>query len=258
MTTKEEKTIKKIISINGISKRFKDQHALADISVSINKGEVVSIIGPSGAGKSTFLRMLVDLEKPDNGSICINDEIMCQMEDGKDRVSGKNKREILMDVGMVFQSFNLFPHMRLLENVTEALITVKRMKREDAVSISENALRRVRMLDKINSYPSELSGGEKQRGAIARVLAAGKGILLFDEPTSALDPEATQGVVKVIEEMAEEDVTLVLVTHEIKLALNVSDKIIFMEKGRIGQIAVRDDKGEFNFNDRLKTFVGSS
>ncbi len=221
-----------MIKISNVTKRFGKLSVLNDISLDVNQGEVISIIGPSGSGKSTLLRCLVNLEEIDQGLI---------------EVQGKT--------GMVFQSFNLFPHKTVLENIIEAPIIVKKMKREDAIILAEELLIKVDLLDKKDSYPSQISGGQKQRVAIARALAMKPEILLFDEPTSALDPELVGEVLSVIKELAKDKMTLLIVTHEMGFAREVSDRVIFMDQGKI---VADSDPEEFFTNPnnvRIRLFL---
>ncbi len=219
-----------VISVRNLHKWFGDLHVLRGIDLDVEPREVVCIIGPSGSGKSTFLRCLNFLEKPDLGEIHIAGYSM-PAKPHYSRKEQKIIREIRTRVGMVFQSFNLFPHMTALENVIEGLVTVKRMPREEAIRIGEHLLAKVGLLDKRDEYPSRLSGGQQQRVAIARALAMQPDVMLFDEPTSALDPELVGEVLKVMEELADEGMTMIVVTHEMGFAKHAADRIIFMDNG---------------------------
>ena len=214
-----------MISVNSISKVFGKNTVLKEISTTIKKGEVVTVIGPSGSGKSTFLRCLNLLETPTSGEIIING---VKITDPK-----VNILEVRRNIGMVFQQFNLFPHMTVLDNVTYAPKTVRKMTKEEAEKIGKDLLAKVGLFDKIGSYPNQLSGGQKQRVAIARALAMEPEIMLFDEPTSALDPEMVKEVLDVMKDLAESGMTMVIVTHEMNFAKEVADRIIFIDEGRI-------------------------
>ena len=214
-----------MIHINNLHKRFGDSHVLRGISCDIKPQEVVCIIGPSGSGKSTFLRCMNALETVSEGEVVVNGFA------AHDRTTDLNKmRE---SVGMVFQRFNLFPHMTVLENLIMAPMNLRNMPRQQAVDLADALLAKVGLSDKRDAWPSSLSGGQQQRVAIARALAMKPSIMLFDEPTSALDPEKVNEVLQVIESLAHEGITMVIVTHEMNFAFKVSDRIVFMEKGRV-------------------------
>jgi len=225
----------KMISALNIVKNFDKLEVLKGVSVEVNKGEVVAIIGPSGSGKSTFLRCLNRLETIDGGSITIEgEELVSTTPEGKVVYAPEAKaRMICRKMGMVFQQFNLFPHLTVLENVIEAPITVKGVKKEEIIPEAHELLRKVGLQDKLDCYPSRLSGGQKQRVAIARALAMKPDIMLFDEPTSALDPELTGEVLKSMRQLAEEHMTMIVVTHEMGFAREVANRVIFMDKGEI-------------------------
>lgn len=218
-----------MIRIEHISKKFKDLEVLKDISLEIAKGEVVAIIGPSGSGKSTLLRCINLLETPTSGKVYI------------DNIDTTDKNTdiaaIRQDVGMVFQHFNLFPHMTVLRNMTYAPMTVKKQTKEQAEKKAMELLTRVGLQDKAQVYPSKLSGGQKQRVAIARALAMEPEVLLFDEPTSALDPEMVKEVLDVIKGLAHTGITMALVTHEMGFAREVADKICFLDGGYLIEVA---------------------
>ncbi|EAX48448.1 ABC transporter related [Thermosinus carboxydivorans Nor1] len=224
-----------MIKVNDIHKSFHKLEVLKGISLEVQKGEVVAIIGPSGSGKSTFLRCLNRLETIDRGTIEIEGEVLAAPgPDGKICYAPEEQaRRICRKMGMVFQQFNLFPHLTVLENVIEAPLVVKGVKREDIVPEAEELLRKVGLLDKRDSYPSRLSGGQKQRVAIARALAMKPDIMLFDEPTSALDPELTGEVLRAMRQLAEEHMTMLVVTHEMAFAREVASRVVFMDKGEI-------------------------
>jgi ABC-type polar amino acid transport system ATPase subunit len=223
---KDEAYGKYIIEVEGISKTFPNGvRALTGFSTKIRRRSVVVVIGPSGGGKSTFLRCLNGLEEIDSGSIIIDG---IPLDDHK-----KNRLEIRKEVGMVFQSFNLFPHMTVLENVNLAQRRVRKKKKQEATETTMELLKKVDIPEKANSYPSQLSGGQQQRVAIARALAMMPKVMLFDEATSALDPEMIGEVLDVMKTLASEGMTMVVVTHEMGFAREVSDRVIFMENGGI-------------------------
>ena len=214
-----------MIHIENLQKRFGETHVLRGISCEIQPQEVVCIIGPSGSGKSTFLRCLNALETPDDGTVLVN---------GFDiREAGANLNKMRESVGMVFQRFNLFPHMTVLENLIMAPVSVKGLSRAQAVTRAEQLLQKVGLLDKIDAWPSSLSGGQQQRVAIARSMAMEPSIILFDEPTSALDPELVGEVLEVMKNLAQEGMTMVIVTHEMGFAREVADRVMFIDQGII-------------------------
>ena len=248
------------IEMNHIGKSFGNLEVLKDVSLHMESGEVVSIIGPSGSGKSTFLRCLCELEKIDKGDICVGGEVMAEQPEGASKTvysSHDKVRQICRRMGMVFQSFNLFPHMTVLDNILEAPRVVKGMKDADILPLAEELLRKVGLWDKRDVYPSSLSGGQKQRVAIARALAMKPDIMLFDEPTSALDPELTGEVLRTIKQLADEDMTMVIVTHEMAFAREVADRIIFMADGVIQEEGRPEDVFEHPQNERTKNFLSS-
>lgn len=215
----------KMIEINHLTKTFNQSiHAVDDVNLFINKGEVVSIIGPSGSGKSTLLRCINFMEVPTAGQVIF---------EGTTLSIDKNINELRQKIGMVFQSFNLFPHLNVLNNIIVSLTTVKKINKDEAVIIAKDLLKRVGLSDKIDTFPSQLSGGQKQRIAIARALAMNPDVMLFDEPTSALDPEMVGEVLAVMKELAKAGMTMVIVTHEMGFAKEVSDRVIFMADGKI-------------------------
>ncbi len=219
-----------ILEIKHLTKSFGENEVLKDINMTVNRGQVVSVIGPSGSGKSTLLRCATTLEKADGGEISYDGITM--IKDGK--YADKNAmKKIKQKFGLVFQSFNLFPHMSILRNITEAPVCVLGMKKEQAEKEAMELLEKMGLGDKADSYPFQLSGGQQQRVSIARALAMHPDVLFFDEPTSALDPELTGEILKVIRELAEEKMTMVIVTHEIVFAREVSDYVVFMDNGYI-------------------------
>ena len=224
-----------MLRAHDIHKRFGHLEVLRGVSLSLSKGETVAIIGPSGSGKSTFLRCLNHLETIDRGQIDIEGETLVSTDAAGHchYVPDADVRRLCGRMGMVFQHFNLFPHMTVLQNVIEAPMTVKGMKRDEIVPKAEELLRKVGLLEKREAYPSRLSGGQKQRVAIARALAMEPDIMLFDEPTSALDPELTGEVLRTMRELAEEHMTMIVVTHEMGFAREAASRVVFMDGGEI-------------------------
>ncbi|MDD6143982.1 MAG: amino acid ABC transporter ATP-binding protein [bacterium] len=245
-----------MLKATNVYKGFGDLQVLRGISLTINPGEVVAIIGPSGSGKSTFLRCLNQLETIDQGEIRLDDQVVCGMQGDQLVYSGEAAlRQIILRMGMVFQSFNLFPHMSVLQNVIDAPIRVRKMPKEKAIEKAKGLLAKVGLSDKADQYPFQLSGGQQQRVAIARALCMDPDILCFDEPTSALDPELTQEVLAVMRDLAEDNMTMVIVTHEMKFAREVADRVIFMENG----VIVEEGPPEQVFNSenpRTRAFTG--
>lgn len=214
-----------MIKVKNLKKQFGNNVVLKDISVAIEKGEVISVIGPSGSGKSTFLRCINGLEEFDRGHILVDNEDMADKNLNIDKLREK--------IGMVFQSFNLFPHLTVLENIILAPVTLKKMSKEEAKVKAKELLKKVGLEEKADFYPSSLSGGQKQRVAIARALAMNPEAILFDEPTSALDPEMVGEVLQVMKSLAKDGMTMVVVTHEMGFAREVCDRVIFMADGEI-------------------------
>lgn len=243
-----------MLKAEGIIKNFGKLEVLKSVSAEVCKGEVVAIIGPSGSGKSTFLRCLNHLERVDAGSIAIDGEWI--VENGVYRAEADIRR-ICLKTGMVFQSFNLFPHMTVLRNVTEAPTVVGKESKETATERAKKLLEKVGLSKKADVYPSQLSGGQKQRVAIARALAMNPEILLFDEPTSALDPELTGEVLNVMKQLAREKRTMIVVTHEMGFAREVADKVIFMDDGMIVEQGTPDEVFEHAKSERTKGFLQS-
>jgi len=221
------------VRIQNLSKSFSDIEVLRDIELTVNKGEVVSVLGSSGSGKSTMLRCINWLEEPDRGSIYIAGERIGINEEAGRKMTNRELAAIRARTGMVFQGFNLWPHLSVLQNVMEAPVQVKGMPKEQARAIAIELLEKVGMGDKRGSYPYTLSGGQKQRVAIARVLAMSPEVILFDEPTSALDPERVGEVLTVMKNLSAEGYTMIVVTHEMEFARAVSDQVVFLEKGKI-------------------------
>ena len=243
------------LEISNIHKYYSQLHVLKGVSTSLNKGEVLSIIGPSGSGKSTFLKCINFLEYPSQGSVILNGEPIGFDSRGKlmkEKIICEQRRKF----GMVFQNFNLFWHMNLLENIIEAPIMVLKKSKKMAISEAEELLNKVGLYEKRNKFPKKLSGGQQQRAAIARALAMTPEVLLFDEPTSALDPETIGEVLKVIEQLADEGMTMLVVTHELNFAKNISTRVMMMDEGLI----VDDLETELFFssqdNIRKTSFLG--
>lgn len=243
-----------VLSMKNVVKSFGRNHVLKDITMEVNKGEVVSVIGPSGSGKSTLLRCATLLETMDGGTLSYMGDTVCQLKDGKMNYE-KDLNKFRHCFGLVFQSFNLFPHWTVLKNITNAPITVQKRDPKEVKDEAMELLRKMGLEDKAEAYPCQLSGGQKQRVSIVRALAMKPEILFFDEPTSALDPELTGEVLKVIKQLAEEKMTMVIVTHEMSFARAVSDRVIFMDGG----VIVEQGKPEEVFGDtqqeRTKQFL---
>jgi polar amino acid transport system ATP-binding protein len=238
-----------MIRVAGLHKNFDDLHVLRGINEEIIRGEKVVVIGPSGSGKSTFLRCLNLLEIPTRGEIWFEGEKIAEHN------RGKRLNRFRQNIGMVFQQFNLFPHLTVVENITLAPITLKKASPKDACETAHRLLERIGLSDKTHNYPATLSGGQKQRVAIVRALAMEPRVMLFDEPTSALDPEMVGEVLELIRELAGEGMTMVMVTHEMNFAREVGSRVLFMDEGAI----VEQNKPEPFFNDpqspRLKEFL---
>ena len=246
----------KLLEMNHVRKEFGDLSVLKDISLYVEEGEVVSIIGPSGSGKSTLLRCATMLEKMDGGElIYMNEAAAWDTGDRCVYASKSDLKRISGYFGLVFQNFNLFPHYSVLKNITDALIHVDKVPKKEAVERAEKLLLQLGLSDKKDAYPCQLSGGQQQRVSIARALAKQPKILFFDEPTSALDPELTVEVLKVIKELAREHMTMIIVTHEMQFAREVSDRIIFMEEGVIKAQGAPEELFATD-NERVKEFIG--
>ncbi|WP_296096785.1 amino acid ABC transporter ATP-binding protein [Dialister sp.] len=246
------------IEMKDIRKDFGKLTILHGVNMNLEKGEVLSIIGPSGAGKSTLLRCLIHLETIQGGSIRVDGDTLAEEKNGTVVYADEKKqKEILGKMGMVFQSFNLFPHMTVIDNVMAAPIYVKGMKKEEILPVAEDLLNKVGLLNKKDVYPGSLSGGQKQRVAIARALAMNPEIMLFDEPTSALDPELTCEVLKTIQQLADENMTMAIVTHEMAFAKSVSDRVLFMVDGRVEEEGTGEEVFNHPQNERTKAFLKS-
>jgi polar amino acid transport system ATP-binding protein len=247
-----------MVDAQDVHKRFHSNEVLRGISMQVKKGEVVCIIGPSGSGKTTFLRCVNHLEKINGGRIYIEGELCGYRElpDGRlEEDSERNVARIRAEIGMVFQRFNLFPHMTALDNIIEAPIQVKRIPRDQAEARARELLAKVGLAEKADAYPARLSGGQQQRVAIARALAMDPKLMLFDEATSALDPELVGEVLKVMRQLAEEGMTMLVVTHEMGFARDVADRVIFMDGG----VIVEQDEPAAIFTnpkeDRTRSFL---
>ena len=247
----------KLLELNHVEKSFGELSVLKDISMSVGEGEIVSIIGPSGSGKSTLLRCATMLETMDSGEVVyLGKKAVWTGADGKLVYAEKNEmKEIKSQYGLVFQNFNLFPHYSVLKNIIDAPIRVKKRPAEEVMREARELLAKMGLSDKEDAYPCQLSGGQQQRVSIARALALKPDILFFDEPTSALDPELTLEILKVIKELAKEKMTMVIVTHEMNFARDVSDRMIFMDQG----VIVEETTPELLFcseNQRTREFLG--
>lgn len=239
-----------IITVENVTKNFDELGVLRGISFTLNEGEVLSIIGPSGSGKSTLLRCLTQLERIDGGRIEVCSMTMAESDEtgAVHYADAKTLKEIRLKLGLVFQNFNLFPHMSVLRNITEALINVLDQSKEEAKDTARRLLVKMGLEEKEASYPCHLSGGQQQRVSIARALALNPTVLCFDEPTSALDPELTIEILKVIKDLAKEKMTMIVVTHEMAFARDISDRVIFMDEGHI----VEEGPPEILFNNPTK------
>lgn len=246
----------KLLEMNHVKKEFDGLGVLKDISLSVEEGEVVSIIGPSGSGKSTLLRCATMLEQMDGGELIYMGEYAARMKEGKCVYTSKAElKKLHRYFGLVFQNFNLFPHYSVLKNITDSLVSVDKIPKQEAVERAEKLLAQLGLADKRDAYPYQLSGGQQQRVSIARALAKQPKLLFFDEPTSALDPELTVEVLKVIKELAKEHMTMIIVTHEMQFAKEVSDRIIFMEEGIIKEQGTPEELFGTE-NERVREFIG--
>lgn len=242
-----------LLQANNVEKSFSTNKVLKGVSLSVSQGEVVSIIGPSGSGKSTFLRCMTSLETADSGTISICDKNL--MKSPGVLVKNKDLQSIILDIGLVFQNFELFPHMSVIDNLIHPCVNVLSMNKDTAKEKALKYLEDINLLDKANAYPCNLSGGQKQRVAICRALILNPKILFFDEPTSALDPELTGEVLRIIKDLANKKMTMVIVTHEMNFAREVSDKVIFMADGEIIEQGSPSDVFDNTKNSRLKNFL---
>lgn len=245
-----------VLEMNHVKKSFDGKPVLKNISVEVKEGEVVSIIGPSGSGKSTFLRCATFLEKMDEGEISYSDQKVVHMSGTSCVYPGKkHMRDARENFGLVFQNFNLFPHFNVLKNIMDAPVEIQKRDKKEVEEEARQLLVKLGLEGKEKAYPCELSGGQQQRVAIARALAMNPKILFFDEPTSALDPEITGEILRVLKQLAEEKMTMVIVTHEIDFAKAVSDRIIFMDEGVIVEEGAAADLIDNPKNERTKAFL---
>ena len=244
-----------IIEVSHLKKSFGSLNVLKDVSFTVEEGDVIAILGSSGSGKSTLLRCLIDLEKIDDGTITVDGEIFV-----KNGVYMPNKivKEATMKMGMVFQHFNLFPHMTVIKNLEKPAKIVKKLDSRAVKEQSHALLNKVGLLDKAEIYPDQLSGGQKQRVAIVRALMMNPEIMLFDEPTSSLDPEITKEVLHTMKQLAEEKMTMLIVTHEIGFAKEVASKILFMSNGKILESGTPDEIFNYPKHERTKLFLNNS
>lgn len=247
-----------IVKYRDVTKSFGDVHVLKGINLDIHPGEKIAVIGPSGSGKTTIIRMLMTLEEPSSGDIIVNGTNLWKMDKKglSIRANEKHLRDVRGDIGMVFQHFNLFPHMTILENCMSAPVHVKKENKEEVRERAIKMLDRVGLGDKLDFFPSQLSGGQKQRVAMARALVMRPKIMLFDEVTSALDPELVGEVLEVIRDIAKnDDMAMVLVTHEMDFALDVADKVLFLDQGVIAEQGSARDVLEHTENERVQAFL---
>lgn len=245
-----------ILQMNHIKKSFGDKMVLRDINLSVKEGEVVSIIGPSGSGKSTLLRCATFLEQIDEGNIAYVGEEIVKSEGSKAVYPPKKQlRQSIMNFGLVFQNFNLFPHFNVMKNITDAPIHIQKRDKDEVYQEAKQLLQKVGLEEKEKAYPCQLSGGQQQRVAIARALALHPKILYFDEPTSALDPEITSEILRLMKQLASEKMTMVVVTHEIDFAGAVSDRVIFMDEGMVQEEGTPDEVISNPKNERTKAFL---
>ena len=246
------------LKVEGLYKSFGGNIVLNNIAFKVNKGEIVTVIGPSGAGKTTLLRCINGLEKCDNGTIEIDGSYLCR-SDGKS-ATYCNKQEMVnirKSVGYVFQNFNLFPHMTVLDNITEAPIQVNHMKKEDAKKKAKELLAKLDLGEKVSSYPFQLSGGQQQRVAIARACALDPTVMCFDEPTSALDPEMREGISDIIEGLAEQNMAILIITHDMAFAKRVSHRMIFIENGSLIAEGKKENQFKDLDNERIMSYINS-
>ena len=243
----------KIIELKNLKKQYGDNVILKNINLHVDRGEVVSLIGPSGSGKSTILRCIVDLESITSGEVLIEGNNLTDKN-----VDKKIKKEMLLKTGMVFQTFNLFPHLSVRNNIVRTLKLVKKKATMEAENIANKMLDLVGLSDKIDSFPNELSGGQKQRVAIARALALQPDIMLFDEPTSALDPELVKEVLDIIRKLKKQKITMLIVSHEMNFVHEISDRIIVMEKGEILETGTSQQIFENPASQRVKEFLNTN
>lgn len=241
-----------MLEVKELKKSYGDLHVLKGINIQVNKGDVISILGPSGSGKTTFLRCLNFLEPSDDGTLIFDDETYDLKHIHKKQIASLRKK-----TGFVFQNYNLFLNKTALQNVTEGLIVARKMNKKEAIEIGKKALDKVGLLDKADYYPSQLSGGQQQRVGIARAIAYNPEVIYFDEPTSALDPELIGEVLAVMKTLANEGMTMIVVTHELSFAKHVSNKVIFMDGGKVVEEGSPDEFFNHPKTDRAKHFLKS-
>lgn len=248
-----------MIKTENLCKDFGDLKVLKNCSLTIEQGEVVCLIGPSGAGKSTYLRSLNHLETITSGKLWVEDKLLDDRENGinKVKITSKERQQSLLEMGMVFQRFNLFPHLTVLENVMMAPIMVRKRGKAETEELARELLAKVGLVQKADAYPTKLSGGQQQRVAIARALAMQPKMMLFDEPTSALDPELVGEVLQVMKNLASDGMTMIVVTHEMGFAKEVSDRTVFMYEGSILEVDTPEKLFTNPSNERTKTFLKS-
>ncbi|MCA0972043.1 amino acid ABC transporter ATP-binding protein [Halobacillus litoralis] len=240
-----------MLSMKNISKTFGSLEVLKDISINVDQGKVVVVIGPSGSGKTTLLRCLNVLEQPDSGAVTIDNQTI----DFSQKVTKPAIRELRKQTGMVFQNYNLFPHLTVIENIMEGPVTVQKQEKSTARETAVRLLEKVGLGDKADVYPYQLSGGQQQRVGIARAMAIDPKVMLFDEPTSALDPELIGEVLQVMKDLAKEGMTMVVVTHEMKFAKEVADEVVFMDGGYIVERGAPEEVFERPTQERTKKFL---
>ncbi|MBA2176320.1 amino acid ABC transporter ATP-binding protein [Halobacillus locisalis] len=240
-----------MLEMNHISKSFGNLEVLKDISIQVDQGKVIVVIGPSGSGKTTLLRCLNVLERPEKGEVTIDDQTI----DFSEKLDKKTIRELRKQTGMVFQNYNLFPHLSVIENIMEGPVTVQKIDKQQAREVAMRLLEKVGLGDKADVYPHQLSGGQQQRVGIARAMAIDPKVMLFDEPTSALDPELIGEVLQVMKDLAEEGMTMVVVTHEMNFAKDVADEVVFMDEGYIVERGAPVDVFENPKEERTKRFL---
>jgi ABC-type polar amino acid transport system ATPase subunit len=245
-----------MIAVEKLVKSYNSTRVLHGIDHAQKRGEAVVLIGPSGCGKSTFLRCLNQLELADSGRITIDGVTIEGGQPPRTREQREQQRQLRMRAGMVFQSFNLFPHLTALENITEAPTVVKGVERSDAEALARKLLAKVGLENKAEAYPAQLSGGQQQRVAIARALAMEPQVMLFDEPTSALDPELRDEVLRVMRQLVEEGMTMIVVTHEMQFARDMADQVLFFDAGRVAEAGPPEQIFSNPQNERTRDFLG--
>jgi polar amino acid transport system ATP-binding protein len=251
------RAVRPMVDVRGVHKRFGDLHVLKGVDLTVQPGTVTVVLGPSGSGKSTLLRTINHLEKVDRGTVQVDEELVGYRRQG-DRLHELAEREVLQQrsqIGFVFQSFNLFGHMTVLQNVVEAPVSAQKRPRRDVEELARELLDRVGLADKAYAYPRQLSGGQQQRVAIARALALSPKVILFDEPTSALDPELVGEVLEVIKQLASEGTTMIVVTHEIGFAREVADTVVFMDDGQIVESGPPSQVLDHPRHERTRSFI---